>query len=96
MSKSKTIYICTECGASAPKWQGQCPGCGVWNTLVETVAETASTSNSRFAALGAGLAQGGALGWLDWLLIALIPVAGMVLAMVTARISVMRALRQML
>jgi cell division transport system permease protein len=51
---------------------------------------------SRFAALGAGLAQGGALGWLDWLLIALIPVAGMVLAMVTARISVMRALRQML
>lgn len=39
MAKSKTSYICTECGASSPKWQGQCPGCGEWNTLVETVAE---------------------------------------------------------
>ena len=52
MAKVKTVYSCTECGATSPKWQGQCPGCGVWNTLVETVAETASTSNSRFAALG--------------------------------------------
>ena len=52
MAKVKTVYSCTECGASVPKWQGQCPGCGVWNTLVETIAETAPTSNSRFAALG--------------------------------------------
>ena len=52
MAKVKTIYSCTECGATSPKWQGQCPGCGVWNTLVETVAETAPSSNSRFAALG--------------------------------------------
>ena len=52
MAKAKTVYSCPECGASSPKWQGQCPGCGVWNTLVETVAETAPTSNSRFAALG--------------------------------------------
>ena len=50
MAKAKSIYSCTECGASAPKWQGQCPGCGVWNTLVETVAESAPAS--RFAALG--------------------------------------------
>ncbi|MFZ2854386.1 MAG: DNA repair protein RadA, partial [Rhodocyclaceae bacterium] len=47
MAKAKTIYSCTECGASAPKWQGQCPGCGVWNTLVETVAEPVAASNSR-------------------------------------------------
>ena len=33
----------------SPKWQGQCPGCGEWNTLVETIAETAPTS--RFAAI---------------------------------------------
>jgi DNA repair protein RadA/Sms len=52
MAKSKTVYSCTECGASVPKWQGQCPGCSVWNTLVESVAEAAPTSNSRFAALG--------------------------------------------
>ena len=50
MAKAKTIYSCTECGATSPKWQGQCPGCGVWNTLVETVAESAPAS--RFAALG--------------------------------------------
>lgn len=52
MAKSKSVYSCTECGASVPKWQGQCPGCSVWNTLVESVAEAAPTSNSRFAALG--------------------------------------------
>ena len=40
MAKAKTIYACTECGGTFPKWQGQCPQCGVWNTLVETVAAT--------------------------------------------------------
>ncbi|RDE50373.1 MAG: DNA repair protein RadA [Candidatus Accumulibacter meliphilus] len=49
----KTVFSCTECGASAAKWQGQCPGCGVWNTLVETIAEAAAASQQRrFAALG--------------------------------------------
>jgi DNA repair protein RadA/Sms len=42
MAKSKSIYSCTECGATSPKWQGQCPGCGEWNTLLESVAEKAS------------------------------------------------------
>jgi len=54
MAKQKTLYTCPECGASAPKWQGQCPGCGAWNTLIETVAETAISSGNRmdkFAAL---------------------------------------------
>ena len=41
MAKAKTLYACTECGGQAPKWQGQCPHCGVWNTLVKTVAATA-------------------------------------------------------
>jgi DNA repair protein RadA/Sms len=50
MAKLKTIYSCTECGATSPKWQGQCPGCNDWNTLVETVAEKAPT-NSRFESL---------------------------------------------
>ena len=39
MVKSKNLYVCSECGASSPKWQGQCPGCGEWNTLLETAAE---------------------------------------------------------
>lgn len=49
MAKAKTIYTCTECGGVEPKWQGQCPSCHAWNTLVETIAETASAS--RFAPL---------------------------------------------
>ena len=48
MAKAKTAYVCTECGGTSSKWQGQCPNCGVWNTLVETIAATPS---SRFQAL---------------------------------------------
>ncbi len=49
MAKQKTIYTCTECGGQEPKWQGQCPSCMAWNTLVETIAEAPSAS--RFASL---------------------------------------------
>ena len=49
MAKAKTTYTCTECGGQSPKWQGQCPGCQAWNTLVETVAETPGVN--RYAAL---------------------------------------------
>lgn len=49
MAKAKTNYTCTECGASEPKWQGQCPSCMAWNTLVETVPEAPSAN--RYAAL---------------------------------------------
>jgi DNA repair protein RadA/Sms len=48
MARTKTAYVCTECGGTSSKWQGQCPNCGVWNTLVETIAATPS---SRFQAL---------------------------------------------
>ena len=46
MAKPKTIYSCTECGGQTLKWQGQCPHCQSWNTLVETIAEK---SVSRFS-----------------------------------------------
>lgn len=49
MAKAKSIYSCSECGATSPKWQGQCPGCGQWNTLLESVAEKAS--GHRFESL---------------------------------------------
>jgi len=49
MAKAKTVYTCTECGGQTPKWQGQCPSCNAWNTLVETIAEAPSAS--RFASL---------------------------------------------
>ncbi|HEY0562201.1 MAG TPA: DNA repair protein RadA [Methylophilus sp.] len=60
MAKVKTIYSCTECGASEPKWQGQCPSCMAWNTLVEGVAESTSTTN-RYANKFEGLATTGQL-----------------------------------
>ncbi|MGM9522102.1 MAG: DNA repair protein RadA [Oscillospiraceae bacterium] len=39
--KAKTVFYCAECGNEYPKWMGQCPACGSWNTLVEqTVQKT--------------------------------------------------------
>jgi len=42
MARPRSVYACTECGGESPKWQGQCPHCSAWNTLVEGVAETVS------------------------------------------------------
>ena len=39
MSKLKTRYVCQTCGSAQAKWQGKCPDCGEWNTLVETVIQ---------------------------------------------------------
>ncbi|HEX9451645.1 MAG TPA: DNA repair protein RadA [Burkholderiales bacterium] len=50
MAKVKTIYTCTECGGQTLKWQGQCPHCTAWNTLVETIAEKASGSRYQSVA----------------------------------------------
>jgi len=41
MARARTQYVCAECGGTSPKWQGQCPHCGAWNTLAEAAAETA-------------------------------------------------------
>jgi DNA repair protein RadA/Sms len=54
MAKPKTNYTCTECGGVSAKWAGQCPSCGQWNTLVETVVET---GGNRFSSQPQGLAQ---------------------------------------
>jgi DNA repair protein RadA/Sms len=35
MARVKTAFFCTDCGNETPRWQGQCPACGAWNTLVE-------------------------------------------------------------
>ena len=35
MAKSKTAFVCNDCGSDYAKWQGQCHDCGAWNTLVE-------------------------------------------------------------
>lgn len=43
-SKTKTAYVCSQCGYDSPKWLGKCPGCGEWNTFVE---ERISISKSQ-------------------------------------------------
>jgi DNA repair protein RadA/Sms len=44
MVKSKSVFICQNCGASYPKWTGKCDNCGEWNTLVEQAAPSAGKS----------------------------------------------------
>lgn len=34
-AKEKSVWFCSECGAESPKWEGRCPSCGQWNTMVE-------------------------------------------------------------
>ena len=51
MARDKTVFSCTECGGSSPKWLGKCPQCNAWNTLVEAVAETSAAGRNRFAPL---------------------------------------------
>src|SRR5438034_3067700 len=48
MAKVRTAYACSECGGQSSKWQGQCPHCNAWNTLVESIAAPPA---SRFKAL---------------------------------------------
>src|SRR6187549_3112121 len=57
MAKEKTTYTCTECGGSTPRWLGKCPHCEAWNTLIETVAESATPGRNRFASLAGKVAE---------------------------------------
>ena len=50
MPAVKTIYLCQQCGASSPKWAGQCPSCDAWNTLVETAAAPRTPARQPSAA----------------------------------------------
>ncbi|MGH6624436.1 MAG: DNA repair protein RadA [Burkholderiaceae bacterium] len=54
MAKPKTQYVCTECGGASVKWQGQCPHCSAWNTLVESRVEVA-VADHRYAGLASSL-----------------------------------------
>jgi len=44
--RSKSVFVCQNCGYEAPKWMGKCPECGEWNGFVETVV-SASRSNGK-------------------------------------------------
>ncbi len=52
MAKPRTVFVCSACGADAPRWAGQCPSCGEWNTLAaftESRASGRSQSGARAA-----------------------------------------------
>ena len=51
-SRTRTVFHCQSCGATAPKWAGRCEGCGEWNTLEEAPA-AARSSGARPAAVTA-------------------------------------------
>lgn len=44
--KTRTLYRCTSCGQSSPKWMGRCPACGEWETFVEEVQERGTSAKA--------------------------------------------------
>ena len=57
MAKDKTVFTCTECGGTSPRWLGKCPSCGAWNTLIESAPEAGPGKNRLSTPKHAGLAQ---------------------------------------
>ena len=52
MAKVKSVFVCQNCGAEAPKWVGKCPACGEWNSYVEEIVrkEGGSVKSASFVA----------------------------------------------
>ena len=48
MAKTKTVYVCSECGATSVKWQGRCSECGEYNTFEEQLSTSAKTTNNTY------------------------------------------------
>ncbi len=49
-AKTKTVFVCAECGAETPKWAGKCPSCGTWNSLNEEIVKKESAVSYGVAA----------------------------------------------
>lgn len=49
--KQKTVFVCNECGYETPKWVGQCPGCGAWNTMEEHLSAPKISKSANSGAL---------------------------------------------
>jgi DNA repair protein RadA/Sms len=49
VARAASRYACSACGAIFLRWEGQCRGCGAWNTLVETVVERTPRTRGRTA-----------------------------------------------
>ncbi len=55
MAKTRTEFVCRECGATALRWSGRCPGCDEWNTLIEREVDRAVIVATGRAAAKVGL-----------------------------------------
>ena len=49
MAKTKSVYVCQNCGAESAKWIGRCPACSEWNTYVEEVISKTSANKYSFS-----------------------------------------------
>ena len=49
MARAHKTFVCSACGATAPKWQGQCPACGAWNSLEPSVVAPQSPASNGAA-----------------------------------------------
>lgn len=54
MAKTKSVFVCSNCGADSPKWLGKCPMCGEWNTYVEEIVSKQSASKPAYHTEGEG------------------------------------------
>jgi DNA repair protein RadA/Sms len=52
MVKSKSQFVCQNCGAVYPKWTGRCDNCGEWNTLVEQAVSSGKSVVAKSASTG--------------------------------------------
>ncbi len=57
MAKTKTAWFCSNCGNESPKWEGRCPACGSWNTMVEERTVTGRKSSAAASKLIGGNAS---------------------------------------
>ncbi len=51
--KTKTIFVCNNCGSESPKWQGKCSDCGAWNSFVEQIAAPTSKTKTEYKKVSA-------------------------------------------
>ncbi len=47
MAKTRTLYVCQECGNTSPRWLGQCPACDAWNSFAEEVRAPSTPATAR-------------------------------------------------
>ncbi len=57
MAKDKTIFTCSDCGGTTPRWLGKCPACGAWNTLIESTLDAGGSSKNRYTSQFQALAK---------------------------------------